>query len=107
MKPGRWMTAWKSISAPQAIVLLGVLVTAAWLVERMPADAWEALLAKDPAEVGLRLGLFLLALVGVFTKSAPEATGDTSAPADDTEEPTTPSGPKAMRRRDAPPGDRS
>jgi len=60
--------AWRSLSPAQAAVLIALVVTAGWLASRVPPEAWEALAEKDPTELGARIALFVLAVVGVFTR---------------------------------------
>ena len=60
---------WNSLSVAQGLVLVGVLAIAALTAIHLPPETWATIAEKDPADVGMRIGLALVALVGVFTKS--------------------------------------
>jgi hypothetical protein len=58
---------WNSLSVAQGLVLVGVLGIAALTAVHLPPETWATIAEKDPADVGMRIGLALVALVGVFT----------------------------------------
>lgn len=63
--------AWRSLSREQAIVIVAIVVVSGWLASKTDAATWEKLAEADPTDLGLRVGLFLLALYGVFTRGRP------------------------------------
>jgi Na+(H+)/acetate symporter ActP len=63
---------WNSLSVAQGLVLVGVCAIAALTAIHLPPETWERIAEKDPADVGMRIGLLLVAIAGVFTKSKGE-----------------------------------
>jgi hypothetical protein len=62
---------WASLSVAQGVVLVGALGIAAFTAVHLPPETWATIAEKDPADVGMRIGLLLMAIAGVFTKSTP------------------------------------
>ena len=60
------LAAWRSISVAQSITLAGLFATLGFVIVRMPAETWQRIAEKDPSELGAGVGLFCLAVYGVF-----------------------------------------
>jgi hypothetical protein len=71
--------AWASLSVAQGFVLVGVLGIAALTAIHLPPETWERIAEKDPADVGMRVGAFVLAMAGVFAQARPSSTATISA----------------------------
>lgn len=59
---------WNSLSVAQGVVLVGLVAIVAATAIHLPPETWATIAEKDPADVGLRVGLFLAAIYGVFAK---------------------------------------
>ncbi len=62
---------WSSLSVAQGVLLVGALGIAAFTAIHLPPETWETIAQKDPADVGMRVGLFLVAIAGVFSRGRP------------------------------------
>ncbi len=60
---------WASLSLGQGVTLAGLFAAVAFIVVSLPPGTFDALLAKDPAELGAFVAAIVLAFGGVFTKA--------------------------------------
>ena len=60
--------AWASLSPGQGIALAGLAVMLGYIAVRVPPEVWERIATKDPSELGAGIGLFVMAIYGVFAK---------------------------------------
>ena len=71
---------WKNLSAQQAAVIVAIVVATGWTISHTDPATWEKLAEYDPTDVGLRIGLVLLAVAGVFTRGRGGGSGEPPAP---------------------------
>lgn len=103
------MSTWKSLSLSQALVLIALAMCVTATVVFAPAHLWEKLADTHPAALASWILTVGGAIVAVFVKGR----GESVPPVpplprrweDENDDPTSPAGPRAMRRQSTPPND--